>query len=163
MFQCSKGRTKKFDQDVLTFNTLKWEITMHAMRCFLSEIKQFIQVNYNSETIKKMIHNCFSVKLRKFDPDQPMFLRKWMAENWKSIGKLVILSMKLPESSFKIWQRIFTTVFLSGPIKISTTALSHAMLSIVEPDEWRMRCVSLPVCIMQDKIIPRHPPKILFR
>ena len=37
---------------MLTLNALKWENTVHAMGSSSSGIKQFIQVNYDSETIE---------------------------------------------------------------------------------------------------------------
>ena len=76
MFQFTKGRSKNFDPDALSFNTLKWENTVHTMRSSASGIRKFIQVNYDDETIEEMRPDCFISKLRKSDPDQPTFTSK---------------------------------------------------------------------------------------
>ena len=82
-FQCTKGRSKKFDPDALSFNTLKWENTVHTMRSSASGIRNFIQVNYDDETVEEMRPDCFSAKLRKSDPDQPSFSEAMNGEEWE--------------------------------------------------------------------------------
>ena len=48
-----------------------------------SEIKQCIQVNYDSETIEEMRQDYLSAKLRKSDLDQPSFSQAMNSEKWE--------------------------------------------------------------------------------
>ena len=102
--QSSKRKTKRFDQDALSFNTLKWENTVHAMRSSSSGIKQFIKVNYDNETIEEMRPDCFSAKLRKSDPDQPGFTQAMNGEEWKEYWEACKDEYDTLENKMKAWE-----------------------------------------------------------
>ena len=72
----SGSKTKKSriaSKNAMSFNILKWENTVQAMKQSSSGIKQFIEVNYDDETIEDMRPDCLNAKFKKSDPDLPTF------------------------------------------------------------------------------------------
>ena len=66
-------KTRMNLHSAITLNNLKWENTTYAMRSAKSGIRQFVEVNYEDDTVEDMRLDCLSAKLRKNDPYQPSF------------------------------------------------------------------------------------------
>ena len=60
-------------QSTIALIILKLENTVNSMRSSESGIKQFVEVNYKNNMIEEMCTDFLSTKLRKSDPDQPIF------------------------------------------------------------------------------------------
>ena len=75
----------------MSLNILKWENTVHAMKQSSSGIRQFVEVNYDEDTIEDMRPDCLNAKFKKHDPDLPTFSQAMNGEEseeyWEAYQK----------------------------------------------------------------------------
>ena len=90
----SGSKTKKSrisSQNTMSLNILKWENTVHAMKQSSSGIRQFVEVNYDEDTIEDMRPDCLNAKFKKHDPDLPTFSQAMNGEEseeyWEACQK----------------------------------------------------------------------------